>query len=46
MSIEGTNFGGAAMWLNGFIRITVSTIKDQEFLHRLPDILHAWDMAW
>lgn len=44
MCVEDAKLGSAAMWLCGFINVIKYAIKNQEFLHRLLDIIHEWDM--
>jgi hypothetical protein len=41
---EVTNLGGAAMWLCGFMNTLLNAAKRPDFLHRLLDIIHGWDM--
>jgi len=42
--IEDAKLGSAAMWLCGFVNVIKYALKNQEFLHRLLDIIHGWDM--
>jgi hypothetical protein len=42
---EGAMLGDAAMWLCGVERVVLATIRDREFLHRLLDVIHGWDMT-
>lgn len=40
----GPMLGDAAIWLCGVERVVLATIKEPEFLHRLLNIIHEWDM--
>jgi len=44
MCSEVTNLGGAAMWLCGFMNALLLAAKRPDFLHRLLDVIHGWDM--
>lgn len=44
MCSEVTNLGGAAMWLCGFMNTLSLAAKRPDFLHRLLDTIHGWDM--
>ncbi|MGQ9514572.1 MAG: uroporphyrinogen decarboxylase family protein [Thermoproteota archaeon] len=41
---EVTNLGGAAMWLCGFVNTVLLSAKRPDFLNRLLDLIHGWDM--
>ena len=40
----GPMLGDGAVWLCGVERVVLATIKNPEFLHRLLEIIHNWDM--
>jgi len=42
---EVTHLGSAVMWLSGFIKGVTASIKRPEFLDRLLDIIHEWNMT-
>jgi len=42
--VEDATLGSAAIWLCGFINVVKYATKNQEFLQRLLDIVHEWDM--
>jgi len=41
---DGPMLGDGAMWLCGVERVVLATIRNPEFLHRLLEIIHDWDM--